>query len=213
MGHCYVDVTTALIAAPGTAVAAFALMHRGARRALFFAARETLARIFPPRLVIVGDSLAEQPDWGKLAGRPLGALNFARGGATLKEIGAQIVAARAHAAPWLLIDGGLNDLLFDEAPLEQLDHDFRALLRRIGPGQRAIYTLMPHVGDARHAPRIDAANAHFAGLCAERGIRVVDLNPMVSDKGARRAEMSYDGLHFSRAADAVWLAALRETLA
>jgi lysophospholipase L1-like esterase len=191
------------------AVAGFALFHGGVRRALRLALREKIARRIPLRLMIVGDSLSEQPNWDRLGGRPFSTLNFAKGGATLKDIGAQILYARWLRADWLLIDGGLNDLLFDHPPLAQLEYDFRALLRRIDPAQRAIYTLMPYVADAAFAPRIDAANAVFARLCAERGVRVVDLNPLVSDAGARRPDMSYDGLHFSKAADEVWLAALR----
>jgi len=205
----------ALIAALATTLAIFALAlrHGGVRRALVLAAREALAEILPPKIIIVGDSLAEQPDWRRLHSAPFSTLNLSRGGATLKEIGGQIAYARRFRPQWLLIDGGLNDILFDDAPLAQIDYDFRAVLRRVDPDWRVIVTLMPYVADARRAPRIDEANARLMQLCAEHGAATLDLNPRLCEAGARRPEMSYDGLHFSRAADALWLAELRRMIA
>ena len=193
-------------------VAVFATLDRGARDAILLSLARN-HRWIAPRLIVVGDSLAACCPFGKLSRRPLGVLTLAKGGATLKEIGGQISRARGVAARYIIIDGGLNDILFHDAPPEQIEHDFRALLRRLDDGALAIFTLMPHVTDPAYSERIEAANRRMAALCAEHGVAVVDPNPEVSAGGVRRPEMTDDGLHFSALANEAWIAAIRRVMA
>ena len=78
---------------------------------------------------------------------------------------------------------------------------------------------MPHTSDKAEISRrgrkirIDAANAAMAELCRRHAVAVLDLNPIVSRGGVRRPEMTEDGLHFTRRANALWLKALRPMLA
>lgn len=195
------------------AVASFVVIDGAVRRAFLLTLFKRFARKFPPRYAIVGDSLAAQCDWRSLGRRPLDVVNLATGGATIKDIAGQILQANAVGATWLVIDGGLNDLLFDGAPIEQIDYDFRALLRRIGPDTKAIVTLMPHVGDPAPAARIDAANRLIRALAESRGFAVVDLDPQLSSDGVRRPDMTDDGLHFTPLACAIWVEAVRSRLA
>jgi lysophospholipase L1-like esterase len=188
------------------------LADSGARRAFRIALHRRVARLRPPRVAIVGDSLTAQCDWRSLGSRPFDVLRLALGGATLKDIGAQIVEARMMGARCFVIDGGLNDLLFDAAPLAQIEHDFRALLRRLPEDAGGVFMLAPHVADTAQAPRIDAANRLMRALAEARGLAVVDLQPRLSDGGARRPEMTNDGLHFSPLAATVWVEAARESL-
>ncbi|MBG0810155.1 SGNH/GDSL hydrolase family protein [Methylosinus sp. H3A] len=184
----------------------------GTRRAFRIALHKRVARLRPPRVAIVGDSLAAQCDWRRLGSRPFDVLRLAVGGATLKDIGAQIVEARMIGVRCFVIDGGLNDLLFDEAPLAQIDHDFRALLRRLPENARGVLMLSPHVADPAQAPRIDEANRLMRALAEARGLAVVDLQPRLSEGGARRLEMTDDGLHFSPLATEIWVEAVCERL-
>ncbi|MGO9674887.1 MAG: SGNH/GDSL hydrolase family protein [Methylocella sp.] len=193
-------------------MAVFALVDRGARDAMLLSLARN-QRWFAPRIIVVGDSLAACCPFGKLSWRPLGVLSLAKGGATLEEIGGQITRARGIAARYVIIDGGLNDILFHDAPREQIERDFRALLRRLDDGARAIFTLMPHVADPARSERIEAANRRMAALCAEHGVAVLDLNPEVSAGGVRRPEMTDDGLHFSARANEAWIAAVRRMMA
>jgi hypothetical protein len=192
-------------------VAVFALVDHEAGEALLLSLARN-QRWIAPRVIVVGDSLAACCPFGKLSRRPLGVLTLAKGGATLKEIGEQILQARGIAARYLVIDGGLNDILFHDAPPEQIEHDFRALLRRLDDGARAIFTLMPHVADPAYSERVEAANRRMAALCAERGVAVVDLNPELSAGGVRRPEMTDDGLHFSPRANEAWIAAVKRAM-
>ncbi|MFY9832596.1 MAG: GDSL-type esterase/lipase family protein [Methylocystis sp.] len=193
-------------------VAVFALVDRGARDAMLLSLARN-QRWFAPRIIVVGDSLAACCPFGKLSWRPLGVLSLAKGGATLEEIGGQITRARGIAARYVIIDGGVNDILFHDAPREQIERDFRALLRRLDDGARAIFTLMPHVADPAYSERIEAANRRMAALCAEHGVAVLDLNPEVAAGGVRRPEMTDDGLHFSARANEAWIAAVRRMTA
>ncbi len=193
-------------------VAVFALVDRGARDAMLLSLARN-QRWFAPRIIVVGDSLAACCPFGKLSWRPLGVLSLAKGGATLEEIGGQITRARGIAARYVNIDGGVNDILFHDAPREQIERDFRALLRRLDDGARAIFTLMPHVADPACSERIEAANRRMAALCAEHGVAVLDLNPEVAAGGVRRPEMTDDGLHFSARANEAWIAAVRRMMA
>lgn len=202
----------ALVCLVAIGVASFVLVDGSVRRAFLIAVFRRLAPRFSPTYAIVGDSLATQCDWRRIGRRPLDVVNLARGGATIKEIAGQVLEAGAIGAQCMIIDGGLNDLLLDEAPIQQIEYDFRALLRRIGVDRRAIVTLMPYVADPALAPRIDAANGVIRALAEQRGFAIIDLNSKLSSDGARRAEMTDDGLHFSPLACAIWVEAVREAV-
>jgi lysophospholipase L1-like esterase len=198
----------------GLVVSLFALTSGGVRRAMFLSLIERSRGRLTPQYVVVGDSLGAQCPWGRgLATRPFGVLNLATGGATLREIGGQILRARSIRTRFLLVNGGLNDLLLDDAPLGRIESDIEALLRRVDPGLRVVVTLMPYVADAAVAGRIDEANAFFRRLAEQRGCLILDLNPQLSCGGRRLPEMTNDGLHFSALADQIWLDAMRRQIA
>jgi lysophospholipase L1-like esterase len=163
-------------------------------------------------IAVVGDSLAAGCPFSELSRHPLDVMNLAKGGARLAHIAAQLERAQRSRARRFIIDGGLNDLLGGAAPIRYIERDFRGLLQVLDPGTPAIFTLMPYIAESAVTPRINAANAMMAELCRERGVEVLDLNPHLSLNGARRAEMSEDGLHFTPRANAVWIAALRDKL-
>lgn len=193
-------------------VGALALAHGDTRRSL----QLLLARRIPPLapdVVVAGDSLAACCPFRTLRRRPFGVLSLARGGATLKEIAGQVGQARDFSPRWLVLDGGLNDLLVDSATPDRIAEDFEALLRRRPEGAQAIFTLAPLTSNAADAPRIRAANERLRALCLASGICVVDLNPLVASGDARLPEMTDDGLHFSPAANAIWVDAVARIVA
>jgi hypothetical protein len=205
----------ALVLGAGFVVAggltAFVLANGETRRALRLAmARKH--RWFAPRIIVAGDSLASGCSFRPLSGRPFGVLSVAKGGATLREIAVQLADVQAIEAKWIVIDGGLNDLLTDDANIAQIERDFRLLLRRINPARKAIFTLMPHVADPAWAARINSVNERVAELCAQRGVVALDLNPELSLNGVRRPEMTDDGLHFTSRANAAWVEATRRLM-
>lgn len=195
------------------AISCFVLVNGSVRRAFALAALQKLAPRIMLDYLVVGDSLAAQCDWaGKLSGRRWAVLNLATGGATLKDIAGQIMRAKPIRSKYLIVDGGLNDLLFDGASVEQIEYDFKALLRRIDDGPQVVFTLLPYVSDPSFTERISRANEVIQRLAKEHGCSVVDLNPEISSKGVRKAEMTNDGLHFTPLADAIWIEAVRREL-
>ncbi len=206
---CFVSSTVALTL---FSLGSILLTDGAVRRAVQFSLARRIGGLFSPEIIVVGDSLAVSCPWKRLIGRPFGVLNLAAGGATLKEIGGQIYASRGVVAPCLLINGGLNDLLFDDAPTDRIQADFIALTRRIENRPIVVVTLMPFVEDPAKTKRIVEANEVLLRLCRERGYLAVDLNPAISAGGVRRPDMTNDGLHFTRAAELTWIGAIRSTL-
>ncbi|HXY58992.1 MAG TPA: GDSL-type esterase/lipase family protein [Methylocystis sp.] len=194
------------------AVGALALGCGEVRRALHLALARRV-RLFAPKIVVAGDSLAACCRFAPLCRRPFGVLSLARGGATLKEVAGQLQQAQDVHARWIVMDGGLNDLIADGATPARLAEDFAALLRRLPREPAAVFTLPPFTADAGLNLRIASANAELAKLCLGAGVLALDLNPKIAPGGVRLPQMTDDGLHFSSAANAVWLAALRPVVA
>jgi hypothetical protein len=197
-----------LIALLAAGFLAFCATDGAIRTAIRFSLARRIGGPFSPEIVVVGDSLAAACPWETLSRRPFGVINLATGGATLKEIAGQVYRARALGDAILIIDGGLNDLLFDSADARRIETDFLALLRRIEKPRQVVVTLLPFVGDPGKAASIREANAILTRLSRQRGYRIVDLNPAIARDGSRRAEMTDDGLHFTSAAEAIWLDAV-----
>ncbi|WP_162009718.1 SGNH/GDSL hydrolase family protein [Methylocystis heyeri] len=190
------------------ALIAIALADADARCGL----RLALARKLPwlaPQAIVAGDSLAACCDFRPLASRPFGVVSLARGGATLPEIAGQLGRASGVEAGVVIVDGGLNDLLSHGASPERIARDFVALLTLMGPRDKVVFTLMPHVADSAYSRRIDRANELIGAICREKGVVALDLNPRLSVGGVRRPEMTDDGLHFTARANALWVEALR----
>ena len=174
--------------------------------------RLSLARAhshFAPKFLIVGDSLAACCPFRPLSRRPFGLLSLARGGAVLSDIAEQLRCCRGVEASWIVIDGGLNDLMREAASPERIERDFHALLDEIPPRAHALFTLMPFVSDASFGAAIDESNRRIARACARAGVVAIDLNPELSEGKTRRPEMTDDGLHFSLRANAIWVDAIR----
>jgi lysophospholipase L1-like esterase len=203
------------------ALSTFVVTNATTRNALQLAFLRRIRWVVRPRFVIVGDSLAEQCEWSKLSSRPFSAVNLGTAGAGLKDIAGQVVRSWLIPGDWLLVNGGINDVLWDTASIDRLEEDFRWLLHRIGRRQKVIITLIPYVSDTAELPRvppsdrtarIDEANRLIAQVSTERGFIVIDLNSEISSGGKRRPEMTNDGIHFSRRANSIWIKAVQRTV-
>lgn len=203
------------------ALSAFVVTNDATRKALQLTFLRKIRWVVRPRFVIVGDSLAEQCQWSGLTLRPFAAVNLATAGAGLKDIAGQVVRSWLIPGDWLLVNGGINDVLWDTASIDRLEEDFRWLLRRIGNRRKVIITLIPYVSNDAELPRIpaadrtariDEANRLIAQLSAERGFIVIDLNSEISSGGTRRPEMTNDGIHFSQRANSIWIQAVQRTV-
>nr|WP_241695938.1 GDSL-type esterase/lipase family protein [Solimonas terrae] len=106
---------------------------------------------------------------------------------------------------------GTNDLGSD-VPASAIAANVGAILDRLKrelPGCTLhLQGLMPR--QRKFAPRIQALNAAYERLAAERGIAYIDLYPSFDDgSGELVADYSYDRLHLSGAGYAIWRDLLR----
>ena len=174
---------------------------------------QQVARAWPFTYVVVGDSLAAECPWKWAFGlSPVAVANLAAAGSDLRRITRQIELAHDLRPQIMLISGGINDLIYYEAPLDEIRYDFALLLRRLGKEQKSVVTLIPYISDQNFTDRITAANNVIAELSLQRGIPVVDINPSLSVDGVRRPEMTTDGIHLSALACRSWIAAVKSRL-
>jgi lysophospholipase L1-like esterase len=172
-----------------------------------------VARAWPSTYAVVGDSLAAECPWKWSFGlSPLAVTNLAVRGADLRDITHQIDRAHYFRPQVVIISGGINDLINNEAPLDAIRFDFALLLRRLGK-QKSIVTLIPYISDRNFTNRITAANEAIAELAFKHGTSVLDINPLLSAGGVRRPEMTRDGIHLSALACQTWIAAVKSQLA
>jgi lysophospholipase L1-like esterase len=191
----------------------FGALSGTVRSAFLLVSTRTIARIWPPDYVFVGDSLIENCRWrGRLSWNPIAVVNLAIGGTVIRQIVPQVGEAKKLGAKHVLISAGINDLLLDHAPQGRIEFDFDLLLRGLGRNQHAIVTLIPYTADAALSARIDAINESIRRLAERWGLTVVDLNPFLSDNRTRKPEMTNDGVHFTDRACAIWLWKIRENL-
>jgi lysophospholipase L1-like esterase len=171
-----------------------------------------IARVWPFRYVVVGDSLAAECPWKWSFGiHPTAVANLAVGGADIRRITNQIEQARQLRPQVVLISGGINDLIRYEAPVNAIRQDFSLLLRHLG-GQKSVVTLIPYTSDSNLAHRIAAANNSISELSSMHGISVLDINPLLSSNGVRRPAMTTDGIHLSPLACRTWIKAVKSRL-
>ena len=176
----------------------------GTLRSAYLATIERkIAEIWPPDLALVGDSLTENCNWRWELRKPL-VVNLAVGGTDIRDIAHQVMQASFLNPDIISIEGGINDVILEEAPIDRISYDFGFLLQRLPASQKAIITLLPFVSTQALNPRIEAVNSIIRGLAEDRRLPTIDLNPRLAPNGVRSPEMTTDGLHLSEKACRVW---------
>ena len=179
------------------------------RASATLAAQRAIAAIYPPELVLIGDSLAERCDWHGLRSGPFSVVNLAKGGAVLRQIVPQADDARRMGARTVLVNGGTNDLIVDRAPVSHIAFDFSILMRALESIPRKIVTLVPYTSNPTLNRNFDAANAEIRRIATEMGADVVDINAATARDGLLRPELTGDGIHLNSRGCQAWLAAVQ----
>jgi lysophospholipase L1-like esterase len=191
-----------------------ALGSGSVRSALVSVICRKIAGIWPPKYAFIGDSLTA--DCGlpwRFANLPFEAISLARGGADIRAVGLQAASAVALHPKFLFITAGVNDLILDQAPPEQIAADFKLLLANVPAGQKTILTSIPYLSDKTKAADITAANNAISKLATQRGLPLIDLNSILSSSGVRKPGMTTDGIHFTERACVAWADMIRAKLA
>lgn len=179
------------------------------RAAAKLAAQRAIAKIYPPELALIGDSLAERCSWHGLGSGPFAVVNLATGGAVLRQMVPQADDARRMGAPTVVVSGGTNDLVIDRAPASVVAFNFAILMRALEQVPRKIVTLVPYTSNPALNQNHDAANTELRRIAAEMNADVIDINAATAQDGLLKPEMTDDGLHFNSRGCAAWLAAVR----
>jgi lysophospholipase L1-like esterase len=181
----------------------------GTLRATYVSAVDRkIASIWPPEYAFVGDSLTANCNWRWELGT-FSIINLAVGGTSIRDIAHQLIQALALKAEFVFIEGGINDVILDSAPVDRIASDFGTLLGEIPLHQKAVVTLIPFVSYHLLSDRIEAANSAIKSLVETRRLPIVDLNPKLASEGVRKGEMTTDGIHFTEKACAIWADEIR----
>lgn len=196
------------------ALAFILLMTSGTvRSSMALIVHRAIARVRPPEIALIGDSLTRDCPWPSLTTEPLSVVNLARGGTVIRQIVTQAAEARLLGARTVLVGGGTNDLLLDRAPASRIAFDFAILMRTLAPIPRRIVTLIPYTRMPEFNRAHDEAKAVMRGVAELYGAEVIDLDALISDGGVLKPDMTTDGVHLTAKACEAWLGAAREKLA
>lgn len=154
-----------------------------------------------PRMVLVGDSLMANAGWNWGPGSGWKSVNLAQGGARIAQVATQLSAAGQYGSDRIMILAGVNDLGVRTA--EEIEADYKLLLTFAPAGTTVDVVLIPYTSFGQNDV-IAAANNSIRRAAESHGDQVMDLNPWISQGGARREAYTDDGLHLNRAAYDRW---------
>jgi lysophospholipase L1-like esterase len=184
------------------------LLSGALRSAYVFTIERKIALIWPPEYAFVGDSLTTGCNWRWELGK-LSVINLGGGGTEIRDITRQMNQALALKANIILIEGGINDVIFGSASIERIGRDFEFLLQQLPVGQKAVITLIPFVSNRSLSNRIEAANSTIKLIVEARRLPIIDLNDKLASGRVRRTEMTTDGIHFNHRACQIWADQIR----
>jgi lysophospholipase L1-like esterase len=165
-----------------------------------------MAKIAHPEFVFIGDSLTANGNWRwMLSNNPFTAVNLAESGATINEVSAQLLKARAYHARFLAVLAGTNDLITYHRNFHHIVCNYASLLANIPKGQQTIITLIPYTSFSIDSNQISALNTEIVKLSGQSSSNLLlDLNPYISTNGVLLPNFTTDGVHFNDRAYQIW---------
>ncbi|MGA7758602.1 MAG: GDSL-type esterase/lipase family protein [Ilumatobacteraceae bacterium] len=168
-------------------------------------------RIVQDSIVMLGDSITAEADWGRLLpDQPL--VNEGHPGFTTEQLIA--VAERVAAADpaVVVVLTGTNDIRDGHPPSWTRAH-LDELIDRLERGSKTTIILQTILPRADAPTAVQRANVEIRDLAATRGLRLLDLyGPFDDGTGALRGRETYDGLHLTVEGYERWANELRPVL-
>lgn len=168
------------------------------------------------RILLLGHSLIEFGDWGRLlSGHTVTSLG--RAGETTAGLLVRLDdVTRAHTqADAVAVMSGTNDILAgDDSFLHQYRSVARRLRRAYPRAAIVLHAILPLSPDWVSPEMIAEVNAGIASIGAQAGVTVLDLTDRFTGRGGLPRGELYepDGVHLSAAGYRVWADALTEVL-
>lgn len=172
-------------------------------------------KVFRLNYVFVGDSITRgNATWfASLRTNPVGTVNLARSGYTIEQLVPIVRQAAAMHPETILYMAGTNDILFNSAERNQTIKSFAETADILAAsGARVIVTLSPPMADASKTDDLKTLNESIRDIAMAKGFRVIDLWPQLLAGNAIAPQFTIDGVHFTKAAYALWAAALRDAI-
>lgn len=171
----------------------------------------------PLRVALVGDSLTQGGDWGRLL-PGFETRNFGVGGDTTAMILKRLEAVVAAGPDVIFLQAGINDFSRKGGPGLILENH-REIWRRLRAGRPEadlyVLSLLPVV--ERKFPGWNEGlrrfNRELARAAESEGLAFIDLYfPLADGQGQLRPEFTFDGLHLKAPAYEIWAGILRKAL-
>jgi len=164
-----------------------------------------LLPVVPGDVVFLGDSITEGGSWHELfPGVPV--RNRGIGGDTTAGVLDRLDQVTAGGPAKVFVKIGTNDLGGDVSE-DEIVANVEAIVDRIhaeAPGSRVyLQSVLPRA--VAYRQRVEALNARYAAVAAERGVVWIDLYPsFLAEDGSIRDELANDELHLLGDGYAMW---------
>jgi N-acetylglucosamine-6-sulfatase len=159
-------------------------------------------------IVMFGDSLTQQGDWGELfPDREIVEAGFS--GYTTEQLTRLAGDAVRSQPAAVFVLSGTNDVFQGRAPAWTADrmNELVTAVENESPGTRIVLQTLPPSAEMR--AEVVATNDAIRRLGVERGLEVLDLYPEFDDgSGGLRVAETYDGVHLTELGYARWAALL-----
>ena len=171
----------------------------------------------PPNnpIAMIGDSITQQGDWPKVLGRTditsWGIPGYTTGQLawTFKDLLKQQPGVKV-----VFLQGGINDLTLG-VPAERIyNNQVRAVAYWRAHGViPVLQSVIYQVDQGETNAIIKALNARLQAYCAAAQVDYLDLNAVLAEHDALRADLSTDGTHLKPEAYPRWASAVKAELA
>ncbi len=167
------------------------------------------------RILMVGDSRVDEAEWEDLLGRN-DIANRGISGDTTAGLLSRFDATFTSEADVCVIQIGINDLM-QGSPVDQVERNFREILRRLGESQRArriVLTSVLLTGERSRDlnARVQELNVKLKRLAEERSCTWLDLNELLAPSGHLEGRFTNDGTHLTGEGYKIFAAALKAQL-
>jgi len=162
------------------------------------------------KVVMFGNSLTEGGEWNKDLNR-LDIKNSGTGGFTTSHFVWILDDKVIQYKPKIcFIEGGINDIGVG-IPLNRTFSNYQSIVdtllkHQIEPVlQSTFYVNYPDDSITNSTnSRVDSLNIYLSSLASRKGIKYVDLNQFLSEKGRLKKELNMDGIHINGSGYKIW---------
>jgi lysophospholipase L1-like esterase len=160
-------------------------------------------------IVMLGDSITMQENWGKDTGRGATIINKGIAGQTTAQMLARLDEVIKLRPKAVFIMGGINDLALGNIYLETTFHNLRIMAERLRAAgiepvfQSTLYVSKPQY--VQYNLHVTTLNLWLKVYAKAKGITFIDLNSVLSKNERLIAAYTVDGVHLNKTGYQLWI--------